>query len=256
MALGYKYYIPAFISILLVWNSPTIGNEIEITEKLGEYIPNDILLINEQGDTVNLLEEITIPTVISFVYFNCPGICTPLLNETQSIIEKSNLELGTDYQFFAISFDPRDTPALALQKKNNYIKSMQKKTEARSGWKFFTSDSLNIQKVTSSLGFGFKKVGTEYIHKASMIFVNADGMIIRYNMGINLLPSELQISVIEANKGNTLPKTYKNDEYCFPYVAPAYQRLNNIAKAFGIVIIASALLFFFYLIIKPKFSKN
>ena len=256
MEIAKKYYLILILSFIQLGDLALFASEIEITERLNEYIPSGIFLTNEDGNTVDLREEIDKPTVINFVYFNCPGICTPLLNEIQSIIGKSELKAGDDYQFITISFDDKETTELAVKKKNNYLKTMQKSKDAMVGWKFYTADSLNIAKATQSVGYGFKAVGGEYIHKAAMIFVNAEGKIIRYNMGINLLPSELQLTIIEANKGNALPKTYKNDEYCFPYVAPAYQRLNNIARQFGFLTIGLALLFFLYLVIKPRFAKN
>ena len=251
-----KYYLFYLLSVFLFGVTALNASEIEITERLNDYVPSGIKLINESGDTVDFLTEINKPTVVNFVYFNCPGICTPLLNEIQSIIEKSDLILGTDYQFMTISFDVKETTDLAVKKKSNYLKTMQKSEEVRIGWKFYTADSLNIAKATQSVGYGFKPVGSEFIHKAAMIFINDQGKIIRYNLGIDLLPSELQITIIEANNGNALPKTYKNDEYCFPYVAPAYQRLNNIARQFGYLTIGLALIFFLYLVIKPRFAKN
>ena len=231
------------------------GSEIEITEKLTEHIPENINLINENGDTVDLLKELTVPSIINFVYFNCPGICSPLLTEIQNTIEVSDLKIGEEYQFITISFDPSETTDLAVSKKTNYINGMQKRIEAVKGWKFFTGDSLNLAKATNSLGFNYKKVGNEFIHKACMIVVNQEGKIIRYNMGLKILPQELKISVIEAAKGNPLPRTYKQNEYCFPFVAPAYQRLNTLAKQIGIVVVILASVFFLYLVLKPKISK-
>jgi protein SCO1/2 len=256
MGRPYKYFLYLLTSFILIDASILFASDIEINEKLNSYIPSDIYLVDEEGNTVNLLEQIDKPTIITFVYYNCPGICTPLLNETQSIIDKSDLIIGEDYQMIAISFDPSDSYELAKNKKGNYLKTMQKSSAASKGWKFFTGDSNNIAKATASLGYGFKEVGGEYIHKAAMIFLSNKGKIIRYNMGINLLPSELLITVREANSGNALPKTYKKDEYCFPYVAPAYQRLNDVARAFGILTIGTALLLFLYLVIKPRLAKN
>lgn len=256
MAHSYKYFIiiPFFTFLFGLQQSRAQG--VEITEKLNEYIPSGISLINESGDTVDFKEEINIPTIVTFVYYNCPGVCTPLMNETASIIEKSDLTLGKEYQFFTISFNAYDNTQLAVNKKNNYLNTMTKKEQAKSGWKFFTADSINILKATESLGFQFKQVGNEFIHKAAMIVVNSEGMISRYNLGINMLPLELKISVTEAEKGNSLPKTYKNDEYCYPYVVPAFQRLNNVARQAGYIIIAFAVGLFLILVLRPILKKR
>lgn len=256
MAQSYKYFIiiPFFIFLFGLQQVKCQG--VEITEKLNEYIPPGISLYNESGDTVDFKEQIKIPTIVTFVYYNCPGVCTPLMSETSSIIEKSDLILGKDYQFFTISFNPTDDTQLAINKKKNYLNTMAKKEQAKTGWKFFTADSLNIAKATESLGFQFKQVGNEFIHKAAMIIVSSEGMISRYNLGVNMLPLELKISITEAEKGNSLPKTYKNDEYCYPYVVPAFQRLNSVAQQAGYIIIVFAVGLFITLVLPPILKKR
>ena len=56
------------------------ATEIGIVEKLGETIPLDLKFINEKNDTVSLGSIINKPTILSFVYFDCPGLCSPLLD--------------------------------------------------------------------------------------------------------------------------------------------------------------------------------
>ncbi|HML86623.1 MAG TPA: SCO family protein, partial [Bacteroidales bacterium] len=80
--------------------------KIGIYEHLDSFIPNDILLINQDSLPVNLKQLIDKPTVISFVYYNCPGLCSPLLGGLAEVIERSDLELGKDYQVITISFNP------------------------------------------------------------------------------------------------------------------------------------------------------
>ncbi len=60
------------------------------------------------------------------VYFECPGICTPLLNGLADVMKKSDLELGKDYQVFTISFSHSETPVLAQRKKKTYAKMVGK----------------------------------------------------------------------------------------------------------------------------------
>ena len=63
------------------------------------------------------------PTILSIVYFECPGICTPLLNEVADILGKSNLDPDKQpFQLLSVSFEPKDTPEMARQKQANYLK--------------------------------------------------------------------------------------------------------------------------------------
>ena len=68
------------------------GEAVEWQEHLGEFVPGDIVLSDEQGNQVDLAAFIDRPTILSLVYYSCPGICTPLLNEVADVLGKSNLD--------------------------------------------------------------------------------------------------------------------------------------------------------------------
>ena len=95
--------------------------EVGIIEHLGNTIPLDLKFVNEKGDTVTLAQLITKPTILSFVYFDCPGLCSPLLEGLGSVMQKTNLDLGIDYQVITISFNFRDTPEKAKAKKDKFV---------------------------------------------------------------------------------------------------------------------------------------
>jgi protein SCO1/2 len=105
-----------------------------IVEHLGEKISEDIYLINEKGETVNLIDLIDKPTAIVFVYFKCPGICSPLLDGLAGLINTSDLEISKDYQVLSISFDPTETTDLAVQKKKKYQSLIQEKIQTKVGF--------------------------------------------------------------------------------------------------------------------------
>ncbi len=71
--------------------------EIGIDEQLGKSIPLEAQFLDENGNKVLLRDLFTKPTVLSFVYYNCPGICSPLLMELSDIITKTDLVLGVDF---------------------------------------------------------------------------------------------------------------------------------------------------------------
>ena len=79
---------------------------VEFDEHLGEFVPGDITLRDENGQPVLLSEFVDRPTIVSMVYFECPGICTPLLNEVADILGKSNLDPSKQpFQLMSVSFD-------------------------------------------------------------------------------------------------------------------------------------------------------
>ena len=94
-----------------------VNIEVGIIEHLGDTIPMELEFLNEQNDTVTLGQLIDKPTVFSFVYFDCPGLCSPLLDGVADVVSKTDLQLGEDYDVITISFNTKDTPAKAKEKK-------------------------------------------------------------------------------------------------------------------------------------------
>ncbi len=226
--------------------------EVGIVEHLGEKIANDIFLINEVGDRVNLLAQIDKPTALVFVYFKCPGICSPLLDGLTGLIETSDLNISKDYQVLTISFDPRETIDLAKKKKKNYQDLIHDKNTDE-GWRFFVADSVNIAKATHSVGFKYNKAGNEFTHAATVVILGPDGTITRYLNGTYFLPYEFQLAIKEANKGQTGPTIKKVLEYCYSYDPVGRTYVFNMTAVTASVTIFMALLIFLLLIFyKPR----
>ena len=163
------FTIPALAQrIPLNLSDPEIG----IIEHLGDTIPSNIQLIDENYDTVRLGDLLDKPTLINFVYYRCPGICSPMMSALAETIDLLDLQIGVDYQAFTVSFDPTENTELALNKKGNYLDLMEDKEMAVTGWKFFTGDSANMALFTDLTGFKYKKVGRDYNHTAALIMLS------------------------------------------------------------------------------------
>lgn len=232
-------------------NDPAIG----IVEHLGEYFPEGVKLINENLDTIDLLGLIDKPTVINFVYYRCPGICSPLMTGIAEVVEKSDLVLGEDYQILTISFDPSETIDLGSRKKKNYFAMLSDKDAAEKGWLFFTSDSASIAKGTNATGFKYKKTGNDFLHAASVCVIAPDGKIVRYLNGIYFLPFEWKMSLIDAAKGDIGPSFNKVLQFCYAYDPEGQSYVLNITRVMGAMIIFIALIFLTILLVKSKKKK-
>jgi len=226
--------------------------EIGVIEKLDQYIPLDAILIDEHGDTVIIGDLIDKPTILNFVYFRCPGICSPLMDGLADAIDGADLELGKDYQALTISFDHREGTFLAVKKKNNYLNLMDKKEQAQEGWRFFTSDSANIKALTEASGFRFKPTGNDFIHAATLIILDPEGKITRYMNGIYFLPFELKMSILDASEGKSGPTINRVLQYCYSYDPEGQQYVLNITKVTGTLILFMAIILFLVLLLVRK----
>jgi protein SCO1 len=247
------------ILLFLVFVSPALLKaqaELGIYEHLDQYLPKDLVFVNENYDTVNLLSQINKPALIVPVYYECPGLCSPLLEGVADVISRSDMEIGKDYQVLTISFNPDEKTKLAKDKKANYLKLVKTSGDAEHGWIFYTGDSTNISKFLNSLGYMVKRTGKDWVHPSATIMVSPTGKITRYLYGVYFLPFDLKMAAVEASQGRSGPTINKMLNFCFSYDAKGKKYVFNITKVFGSLIIVAALVFFFSLVLKTKRSKK
>ena len=220
--------------------------QISFEEKQGQFAALDAKLVNENGDTVLLKDVINKPTILNLVYYQCPGVCSPLMFGVSKFIDDVDLKLGKDYEVITISFDPTERIDLGIKKKAAYI-SMMKNKEAAKDWHFFVSDSLNIAKITKSVGFNYQKINNQYVHPAGLIALGSDGKIIRYLRGIDFLPFDIKITMVEAAKGKIGPSINRLLAICYSYDTKGNQFVFNVTRVSAIVILFFVILLFLYL---------
>ncbi len=217
--------------------------EIGIEERLDEYIPDEIYLIDTEGNRVRLYDMLDKPTVIALVYYRCPGICSPFMGAMADVVSRSDMEPGTDYQILNISFDPREGPELARTNRNNYHNLLTREIDPE-GWRFFVTDSLNAARITDAVGFRYKPVGFDFLHTAAMIFVSEEGKITRYLHGTYFLPIDLKMAVVETAAGRSGPSFSRVLAYCYSFDPDGQRYVLNVTKIAGTLIIFFALVIF------------
>ena len=225
--------------------------EIGIVEHLDEYLPENLTIIDTNDIPRNLRSLIDKPTVLMWVYYRCPGICSPLMTSMADVIGKTDMILGKDFQVITISFDPREGSDLAIKKRENYLNLIDKPVD-ESGWQFYTADSANIVLGTEATGFRYKRTGNDFMHSAVIIMISPDGKITRYLQGTYFLPFEFKLALVEASQGKSGPTIYKVLQFCYTYDPAGQQYVLNVTKVAGTIIIFIALVVFLILVIKPR----
>ena len=224
--------------------------EIGIVEKLGETIPLDLTFQNEKNDTVKLGSIISKPTILSFVYFDCPGLCSPLLDGIADVISKMDLSIGKDFDIITISFNTRDTPEKARIKKLNFVQKIKEKD--RASWTYLTGNLENIQKITEAVGFRYKPTGLDFAHPSTIILLSPKGKITRYLYGITFLPFEVKMAIVEAQKGLARPTSFKLLDYCFAYDPQSKLYTLQFTRLIGSFILIIGLFFAAYLLLSSR----
>jgi protein SCO1 len=229
------------------------SEEVQVVEHLGDTIPLDLKFVTEKNETVTLRQLIDKPTILSFVYFDCPGLCSPLLEGVGDVIRKSDMVLGKDYQVITFSFNFRDTPEKAKDKKKRFVEKYS--ADNGDGWIFLTTDSTTIYEITHATGFITKAVGFDFIHPSAIIAVSPKGKITRYLYGITFLPMDVKLAVAEANEGKARPTIQKIMLMCYSYDQENQRFGLDVTKIIGTVIAFFLILFVLIYLVKPR-KKN
>ena len=224
--------------------------EIGIVEKLGDTLPLDLKFYNEKNDTVTLGSMISKPTILSFVYFDCPGLCSPLLDGIADVVSRMDMSLGKDFNIITISFNTKDTPEKARQKKLNFVQKIQEKD--RANWFYLTGELENIQKITEAAGFRYKPTGLDFAHPSTIIMISPQGKITRYLYGITFLPFDVKMAVVESQKGLVRPTSNKLLDYCFAYDTQSKAYTLQFTRLIGTFILIIGLFFVAWLVITAK----
>jgi protein SCO1 len=249
------YLIITFVVLAQVKISAT-DKQIEagVDEKLGNYLPMDAVFQTSDGDTVTLGQVITKPTLLALVYYDCPGICAPLLTELSSVVGKIDLVPGEDFEVVTLSFDHHENSATAKRWKKSYFDGM-KNPFPENAWTFLTGDSLNIRKVTDAAGFYFIPNEDKFVHAGVLIAISPKGKISRYVFGLLYNQFDLKMALLEAQAGKTSPTISKVLQYCFSYDPAGRKYTLNVTRIIGSIMLLAAGIFFAVLTIKKK-KKN
>lgn len=238
-------------------------NDVDIEEHLGTKLPLNLTFFDSDGQPVILKNLINKPTIIDFVYYECPGICSPLMTEVAHVANLSDLKPGIDYQILSISMDETEIPAIALKKKKTFLSLIDTKPFPDSAWRFLTGDSANIDHLTKAAGFFFKRTGRNFIHTGVLIFISPQGEICRYlypdyaqTRGFGILPFDFKMAVLETAQGKKTPVIGRVLQFCFSYDPQGKTYVFNILRIFGAGILLGIIVFVVIIKVKPKKDKR
>lgn len=194
--------------------------KIDVIENLGSYIPLETVLIDENGNEVELGSFFNkeIPTVLTLNYFECPMLCTLVLNGLAESLKNLTLNAGDDFQVITIDINPNEKTLFANQKKKNYIKGFGLEN-MKNDWHFLTGNQENIKKVADSIGYiyYYDNQRDEYMHPAAITLLSSEGKISRYLYGIEYIVKDLKLGILEASEGKIGSTLDKIILYCYHY---------------------------------------
>jgi protein SCO1/2 len=230
--------------------APEILKKVTIDGHMNAQMPLDTVFRDETGRTLKLrdLMHEGRPVVFAPVYYECPMLCTQVLNSLFTALGVIKLDPGKDFTVVAMSFDPKEPTGLARDKKAAYM-ARYKRPGTETGFHFLTGDQASITPVLDTLGFRYQydPAIDQYAHPAMIAVLTPDGRISKYFLGIDYSARDLRFALIDASEGHA-GSTFERKviTWCYNYdpTTGKYGLLTmRLVQAGGIATIVAMLAF-------------
>jgi protein SCO1/2 len=225
-----------------------------IDQRLNEQVPLDLTFKDEQGRTVRLGDYFHQgrPVILNLVYYQCPMLCTEVLNGLTSALKVIRFVPGKEFEVVTLSIDPRETPQLAANKKEMYLKKLGNPAAA-AGWHFLTGEQTQIAALANAVGWHYRydpKLD-QFAHAAGIILITPEGKIAQYYYGVEYSAKDMRLGIVEASQNRIGSLADQVLLYCYHY-DPRTGRygatVTNIVRLAGVttvIVLGGALLLLF-----------
>ncbi|MEO8481636.1 MAG: SCO family protein [Acidobacteriota bacterium] len=193
--------------------------DVGVDQKPGSQVPLDTPFVDESGRDVTLAQYFGArPVILVLAYYECPMLCTQVINAAAASIVPMNLVAGRDFNVLVVSFDPGETPALAAGKRESFIKRYGR-PGSEAGIHFLTGRQASIDALTKAVGFRYAydpKID-QFAHPAVMTILASDGRVSRYLFGIEFAPRDLRFALVDAGAGKVGTVVDQAMLFCYNY---------------------------------------
>jgi len=196
-----------------------ILREVGIDQKLGDRVPFDLVFVDESGRDVRLGDLFRDrPVVLALVYYECPMLCTQVLSGLDGSLTALSFSAGKEFDLLVVSFDPGETPAIAADRRKNFI-NRYRRVGSEGGIRFLTGRQESIAKLADAVGFryAYDEAIDQYAHPAAITLLTGDGRVSRYLYGIEFAPKDLRLGLVEASEGRVGTAVDTLLLYCYHY---------------------------------------
>ena len=190
---------------------------VSLEQRLNQQVPLDLNFRNDNGSQTPLSSYFgSKPVILALVYYQCPMLCTQILNGLVISLRGMSLVSGRDFEVVAVSIDPTETPDLAARKKAEYLRRYAKSS---TGWHFLTGAEPQIRQLAEAVGFryAYDPQTKQYAHASAIMVLTPGGRLSRYFYGIEYAPRDLRLGLVEASENKIGSPADQLLLYCYHY---------------------------------------
>lgn len=194
-------------------------SRISFDQKLNAQISLDLPFRDENGKTVTLRDYFGHkPVVLVLGYYECPMLCTLTFNGMVESMEDMKWSIGNQFNVVHVSINPKETPELAVAKKQTYLRRYGR-SGAAAGWHFLTGDEPNIRKLADEVGFHYAYDPTvkQYAHPSGLVILTPEGKVSKYFFGVSFSAPELFAALQNASERQVGSPIERLVLLCFHY---------------------------------------
>ena len=198
---------------------PELLKDVGIDQKLNSSIPLDLMFRDEHGNAVTLGQYFgSKPVVLTLVYYNCPMLCTQVLNGLDRSLEQVPMTIGKDFDVVTVSIDPTDQPPLAEAKQAVYL-GMYNRPGAAEGWHFLTGEESQIKQLAAAVGFryAYDPDSKQYAHASGIMILTPEGRLSRYFYGVTYRARDMRLGLVDASAGKISSPVDEVLLFCYHY---------------------------------------
>jgi protein SCO1 len=198
---------------------PELLKDVGVDQKLNDEIPLDLTFRDEHGATVELARYFgSKPVILTLVYYNCPMLCTQVLNGLDRTLKLIPMSIGKDFNVVTVSIDPTERPVLAEAKQAMYT-GMYGRPGAAEGWHFLTGDQPQIEALAQAVGFryAYDSESKQFAHASVIMVLTPEGKLSRYFYGIQYPERDLRLGLVEASQGKISSPVDAILLFCYHY---------------------------------------
>jgi protein SCO1/2 len=190
-----------------------------IEQHLDEQIPPSLTFRDETGNTIHLGDYFgKKPMILNLVYYQCPMLCGEVLTGLDSALRVLKFDVGKEFDVLTVSFDPKETPQMAAEKKAQYLKRYGR-PGAELGWHFLTGPKTSIDALTKAAGFQYQYDAktAQFAHATAIMVLTPEGKIAQYYYGVEFAPKDLRLGLIQASQDKIGTVVDQVLLYCYHY---------------------------------------
>jgi protein SCO1 len=212
---------------------PRVLQNVGFEPALNAPMPLDLPFRDESGRAVQLRDYFgqQKPVVLAFVYYGCPMLCDQVEQGVVGALRMLSFNPGRDYDVVFVSFDSRETPEMAAEKKKKALAHFRR-PETDSGWHFLTGPKESIDAATNAANFrfSFDARNNLFAHASGVMILTPDGRISRYFYGIEYPGRDMRLGLVDASAGKIGTPIDHVLLFCYHYDPSAARYSASILK--------------------------